>query len=616
MKRAKVYGRLHFLGASKFIAAVCCVLGAASIFVVSRRYGLGVSIDGVIYLTAARQILEGHGVSDLVGSPLTLFPPLFPLLLAAIEPLVSSVESASRILQMALYAGNYLLAATLLARYVQHRLLLPAFLVLLLVSRTLLLYHYYVLTEPLYVFLTLGMLLVLARWIEEQKTGLIIAAALLAALSCLTRYVGVANVLTGVFVIAGSRGKQWTDRAKDGALFAALAGIPLLVWLARNSLVGDAITGERLPSPYPLLLNLELAADSIALWFVPDEIQPAARVMLVVATMLVCGLILLRMKRSATSPLPQLPGLLAGVILAHLLVLIMATTFFAIDHINTRFVMPVFIPCVILIALSMSWIVQRRRSARPFVFAVLAIWILVQGVGAARSILAREQNGVGGFATRGWQESKVMDYVRRNRDSLGTDLYSNSDYGVFFWTGIVVRFLPDRLNPRWKNDYPRQALANRESMDDLLSLVDRPDRSVTLIWFDSAKPDPGYESIYVFNLYDLEEIKALFWVAPRFEAEDGGVFQLKARTPHVSDSSGVVLGDPKDIDFSQVSGFIIEGKTSGKVFLRALNKSGVEFGQAFAVDESEVGVEENRSTQDLTIYNFPASYPQKSRSGR
>ena len=54
------------------------------------------------------------------------------------------------------------------------------------------------------------------------------------------------------------------------------------------------------------------------------------------------------------------------------------------------------------------------------------------------------------------------------------------------------------------------------------------------------------------------------------------------------DSLEAAHGYPGDIDFSQVSGFVIKGKTGGKVLLRALNKSGVEFGQVFAVDESEI----------------------------
>ena len=529
MKRIDVSRRFGVSGASLAIALVCCLLGVASIYIVSRRYGLGVSIDGVIYLNAARQVLGGNGVNYVDGNPLVLFPPLFPLLMAAIGTLVSSVESAARIVQMTLFAGNYLLAASLLARYVQHRLLLPAFLVLFLVSRTFLLYHYYVLTEALYVFLTLGMLILLDRWVEERKSGLIVLASTLAALSCLTRYVGVANILAGALVIVWSV-KRRPEKAKSAGLFVTVATIPLLLWLARNILVGGSLTGDRPPSPYPLVLNLQLAADCIALWFVPGAVHPSARVTLVVAAAIGCVFALVRMARHPAFPSSSRVVLLGSVILAHLFVLIAATTLFASDHINTRFVMPLYVPLVIVIALTMSWLVQRSHSSRPFVFAVLAIWMFVQAFTATRSILTREQNGVGGFATRDWHESKVMEFVQKHPNSLSTNAYSNADFAVFYRTGRLVNLLPDRVNPRWSEDYPREALADRPTIDDVRALVDDPDRSVTLIWFDAATQNQGYEAIYLFNQYELEDIVALFRTVPKYEAEDGGVYQLKARS--------------------------------------------------------------------------------------
>ena len=59
-------------------------------------------------------------------------------------------------------------------------------------------------------------------------------------------------------------------------------------------------------------------------------------------------------------------------------------------------------------------------------------------------------------------------------------------------------------------------------------------------------------------------------------------------SPQMNNSTVATLRDPGDIDLSKVSGFVIKAKSNGKVYLRALDKSGVEFGRVFAVDESEI----------------------------
>lgn len=503
--------------------------GATTILLLGSEFGLGASNDGVLYLSAARHLLEGSGLTDFRGAPLVIFPPLFSVLLSVVGLVGPSVETAARVLQALLYAGNFILAGILFARVLPNHVWLIVGVLLLLFSRTFLLYHSYVLSEPLFVLLTLGMTLLLCKWRDEGQYSLLVWAALLAGLSCLTRYPGVANTLAGSVVVLFSAESR-KRRFVDASVFAAISLAPLMVWLARNALVAGSLTGDRLPSPYPFLLNLELVTDSIALWFVPDEVPQWTRLTLVAAGVAVIAVVLRKMGRtepgrSSTSD----RTVLATVAVSHVVVIVAATSLFASDFVSTRFVMPVYVPVIVLIVASFAWSSERFRRSRPFVAALVAGWMSVQAFTSVRLVSDRFENGAGGYATRAWRESDVMQFVRDNPDSLGTDAFSNATLGVYLHTGLVVDFLPDRLNPRWAAGYSVDALNDRPTIKDFRALVDQPERSVTLIWFRAEVRDPRYEAIYIFNQYSLDEIKDKFQLIPMYEAADGGVYRLYPR---------------------------------------------------------------------------------------
>jgi RNA 3'-terminal phosphate cyclase len=55
----------------------------AGALLLATRAGPGLSPDSVTYVSAARNLTDGHGYSGFTGSALTVFPPAYPALLAA-----------------------------------------------------------------------------------------------------------------------------------------------------------------------------------------------------------------------------------------------------------------------------------------------------------------------------------------------------------------------------------------------------------------------------------------------------------------------------------------------------------------------------------------------------
>ena len=61
---------------------VLALLAGFIVFNATAQYGIGLSQDSVVYIAAAQNLVTGQGLSGLDGNPVTLWPPLYPSLLA------------------------------------------------------------------------------------------------------------------------------------------------------------------------------------------------------------------------------------------------------------------------------------------------------------------------------------------------------------------------------------------------------------------------------------------------------------------------------------------------------------------------------------------------------
>ena len=66
----------------KLILWILSLIGILLVFVSTTNYGIGISPDSISYISAAKSLLSGNGFVTYDGAPFTLFPPLFPGILA------------------------------------------------------------------------------------------------------------------------------------------------------------------------------------------------------------------------------------------------------------------------------------------------------------------------------------------------------------------------------------------------------------------------------------------------------------------------------------------------------------------------------------------------------
>ena len=207
--------------------------------------------DPLTYVHAAASLHEGRGLIDDINSdpsaPLSLFPPLYPILLSVAG---GSIEAA-RTLNAVLLWATLLLGWLFLTVYDFPTWLRIGTLIALLFyvtdwSRM----YSSAMSESLFNLLFLAWLLVMPY--TETDTG-VVAYGLLSLMLSLTRYIGVPLLAISLLWILYRRG--W---------FAALAslalpGIGLTWWLSRNFYLVGAFTGHAAKGAYSWLSIYQLA---------------------------------------------------------------------------------------------------------------------------------------------------------------------------------------------------------------------------------------------------------------------------------------------------------------------------------------------------------------------
>jgi hypothetical protein len=248
---------------------VLSALGLAFILIATSKYGAGVSSDAARNLSTADSLLQGKGFVDMVGAPLILWPPLYPVLLAALSKLtLLSTFQVAWYLNVLLYAVNIWLAGWLLYVIFPGK---PFYAVIgaliILLSRSNIRIHANVASEPLFETLMLLFFFAAAVYSRHASSRALWAMCLLAALASLQRYLGV--VLIGVAVAVVFR-KQRAPGMWRAFLPLVVSILPLAIWIgfhnlpSSGTLFGPRELGAMLP-----LENIGLSLTKMIWWFVP-----------------------------------------------------------------------------------------------------------------------------------------------------------------------------------------------------------------------------------------------------------------------------------------------------------------------------------------------------------
>ena len=174
------------------ILLICllCAMAVAVSFIVLFRVtvnGIGLTPDSTIYITAAKNLLEGNRL--YVGAtPMTHYPPVYSLLLAGSGLFNKDIQTAARWLHALLFGVNAILFMLCIYSGTRRNIVTMAAGGLLYFSSSAVLNAYsYALSEPPFIFFTLLAFLLLSIYFGSNKPVHLILASLTLGLGIGTR---------------------------------------------------------------------------------------------------------------------------------------------------------------------------------------------------------------------------------------------------------------------------------------------------------------------------------------------------------------------------------------------------------------------------------------------
>ncbi len=422
--------------------------------------GLYVSPDSVFYVGTARNLLDGVGFRSPPGlQALGHFPPMFTLVIAAVARLGLDPLDAARLVNIAVLGATVVLVGLVLQTLTRSPLAALVGATVTATAVDVLTFSGSALSEPLFVLLAVGGLVALAAHMDSRRTAVLMGAAALIALAVLTRYVGVALVVTGSGVLVWRGRERRLHGMVDAAVFGAIALAPVAAWLAWAGQRGPA--DERTVAVH--LFDgayLGQASRPLARWVVPWPGPPVGPVLALVLVVLAAA-VLGRSRpadvdRAASRSLENLPVLLGAFAVSYLVVLVADRVLIdATGRLDARFLMPLHVVGVLL---AVRWVWVRR--ARTGVAAVAVLVVLAQvTAGMAWAVGGVTDTSITrrGYSAAAWRRSTVV--ARAGAENPTLPVYTNGFDALFLLTGrggtpipAEKDYLTGRANPRYRDE--------------------------------------------------------------------------------------------------------------------------------------------------------------------
>ena len=468
-------------GGGKYLLLLIALGALAALLMLLRQinYGIGLEPDSIGYLSAARNLAAGKGLVMASGWPLAIWAPLFPVLAAIPGFLGLDALPAASLVNAGAIGGLVFVAGWRLRRSCGATL--PALWGTLAVMLSVPINRqgYQAVSEPVFLLFTMLALVQAERFLDDGRRAALVWAGVFTALACLTRYIGIAIIVTVVLLLL-LNSDRLTEKAKNVALYAVIPVAALSAWMIRNLLLTGFLTGDRPLAERTLAQNLSAAAEVLASWLLPgawsdwNSFFAILLALLVLAPAVGAGILAVRYyrKHGRLSGVLTVPTAFMLIYIALLVVSGSVTLLAKLDH---RLMSPAYMPLIFTVAGVGAWLLRRNSSAlasgyagregrgkRPGalwiaravrmapiigLFLWLAYPVAVNAVDTYRAI----NQGTGRYSYARWVDSDLLGYMEQNLAGLDYGrLYSNNEQLPYFYAGITAVFLPFDRNDLYR----------------------------------------------------------------------------------------------------------------------------------------------------------------------
>lgn len=483
-------------------ALIASSIAFVFILLFTKHSGVGISPDSVKYLSAAYNIAKQFSFTDYTNNPFVLFPLGYPIFLACFQfVFANSLLQILPIINGLFYAGIVFMTSNVFQQISPTNKIVRCFVLLLIATSPALLEVYSMAwSETLFIFFTLLFFISLNKYASQSNFKHLLIAAIIASFAFSVRYAGITFVITGCIIILVNRRLIFSKKLIHFFSFGAVGVILPLINLVRNIIVSETYSGVRQKSLNSFYTNLTNTAEVLEQWFISPLDSSKAGIFLFLF-LVINALILLfySFKKSLISS--SFSSIISLFFLIYIGFMLAISTVSRFETLSSRLLSPVYISIILLIAIIFLQLLQIKN--RLIKLTVTFLFLLIYGFEQYNNYTTNTETwegvsyaGIPGYTANQWDQSPMMNFIKKDSSKILPVIFSNADDAVFFLTGKTAFALPHKDIPAEINSF-------------------KMNQSFCLIWFFNGQND---------DLIDLEYINQYKKAKAVWQFKDGIIY--------------------------------------------------------------------------------------------
>jgi hypothetical protein len=432
------------------------ILGFYFIYLMTRHSGIGLSPDSVIYLSAARNFRLGNGLIQFDHIPLVDFPAFYPIFLGTIsfilrlDPLAFSPVLNSFLFAMVIYlSGSIMNGMKTFSRW--YKLIILSIITF---SPALLEIFPMLWSETLFILLLLIFFISARKYFHTHKNADLIVLAIIAGLTCITRYAGVTVIGTGCLLLVFDSRLQFKKRIRPLLVYGLIGSTPLILNLIRNRFLFGYSTGMRQKGTTSFLDNCYFFGSVICDWLpLPKERHGLSIAIAFICIILIMLLFITSVTKNKSSFSFEESSIVFSAV--YISFILLSATISRYQQLNSRLLAPVFISLLWALSYRIPGILGKLSDKRKWI-----AWLIVGifSLGFQYNQLAADYEtydgvrdaGIPGYTEDPFPQSDIVKYIINNRSTFktGYTIYSNAADAFYLFTSLPADVLPQIAFPR------------------------------------------------------------------------------------------------------------------------------------------------------------------------
>lgn len=462
------------------LPVVAGLLVSISLYISMGTYGPGIVPDSTAYLEIADNLVKGNGLENDRGTLVSLWPPLYSLMLAGLSLLIGcSTLTAAKIISL---TGAFVCMSVVSSFFIKRNISLfgSLFVYLILWCSTLWNNFSFSLSETLFLPLLALFLVTLERWLGSKQRSVLAILAVITALMFLTRYATI-GIMTGVFFVILMHGSSKRKVLYNLFLFYGLVLLMFLPWPIFLYLNSTHPIREFTINLLEYDHHIFRAIVSIGRWIVPEYTR-----YILIPVLILAGIAFSKLKNTKTLLRSVIADPFTILAIAYIIFLLTVITFRDRNiPLDNRTLAPLYLILFFILA-------QHLRKVK------ITPLILIIGVIISFSSLAHRYNfyresrlnGIG-FLSRSWNSSPT---VQRSMELVGErNICSNAPL-VFrprLESSEKIYEYPRSLHNSTGDPNPGFRKEKRLLFNSLAS-----DETI-LVWFTNKNPHHRLDSMFI-----------------------------------------------------------------------------------------------------------------------